>query len=111
MIGFELSVSITDDVIPNPKPTQDQFVNGKGKVNQLLLNKKGEVQGYILNNGVLLRIPPHIARQLSQMVQIDATIGYTGFEKSLKPGHVQAVGYKIVRSQTISVNGTQYMVR
>ena len=97
--------------VSKPASTQEPFVNGEGKVKQTQINKKGETVGYILENGVIIRIPPHIARQLSQIVQTGATMGYTGFQKSLNPGHVQAFDYKIIRVQTISVNGTQYMIR
>ena len=97
--------------VPNPMSAQEPFVNGEGKVKQMQINKKGDTVGYILENGIIIRIQPHIAKQLSQIVRAGVAIGYTGFEKSLKPGHVQAFNYKIVRAQTISVNGTQYMIR
>ena len=90
---------------------QEPFVNSEGKVKQLQINKKGDTVGYILENSILVRIPPRSAFQLSQMVQIGSVIGYTGVEKTLKSGHVRASDYKIIRCQTISVNGTQYMVR
>lgn len=96
---------------PRAVPQQESFITGNAKMKQIQINKRGEACGYILDNGVVLRIPPHIALQLSQMVQVGSTIGYTGIEKELKDGHVQAQNYKIVRSQTISVNGTQYIVK
>lgn len=96
---------------PRAIPHQESFVTGSAKVNQIQVNKRGEACGYMLDNQVILRIPPHIALQLSQMVQVGSSIGYTGIEKELKDGQVQAQNYKIVRSQTISVNGTQYMVK
>lgn len=96
---------------PRTLPQQESFITGNAKVKQMQINKRGEACGYILDNGVVLRIPPHIALQLSQMVQVGYMVGYTGIEKELKDGHLQAKNYKIVRSQTISVNGTQYMVK
>lgn len=96
---------------PRTVPQQESFITGNAKVKQMQINKRGEACGYILDNGVVLRIPPHIALQLSQMVQVGSMIGYTGIEKELKDGQEQAQNYKIVRSQTISVNGTKYMVK
>ncbi len=96
---------------PRAVPQQEVFITGNAKINKMQINKRGEACGYMLDNGVILRIPPHIALQLSQMVQVGSTIGYTGIEKELKDGQVQAQNYKIVRSQTLSVNGTQYMVK
>lgn len=46
-----------------------------------------------------------------QLVKAGSVIGYTGVEKTLKEGQVQVSNYKIVRCQTISVNGTQYMIK
>jgi hypothetical protein len=92
-------------------PLQEQFVNGEGRISQLQINKKGEVCGYILDGGVVLRISPRTARQLSQMVRAGSVTGYSGVEKALKPGHARAFDYQVIRCRTISVNGTQYMVK
>ena len=111
------SMSGNGQVVYDQKPTpdynyiQEPFINGSGRVAQIQINKRGDVVGYILDNNTILRIPPHIARQLSQIVQIGSVIGYSGIEKSLKAGHVRAFNYKIIRCQSISVNGTQYIVR
>lgn len=97
--------------VPHTTLPKEVFVNGSGKVSQIQINKKGDACGYILDNGVALRIPPHAILQLSEMVQVGSAIDYTGVEKELKDGQVQAQKYKIVRCQTISVNGAQYMVK
>lgn len=112
-----VSISAKGQIIYDQKPSrrtipaQEIFTTGSAKVKEMQANKKGEACGYILDNSVVLRIPPHIALQLSQMVQIGSTIGYTGIEKETKEGEAKAQNYKIIRSQTISVNGTQYMVK
>ena len=90
---------------------QESFVSGEGKVSQVQLNKSGAVHGYILDNGIVLRISPRSAWQLSQMIHVGSVIGYSGIKKALKKGHVRAYNYKQVHSQTLSVNGTQYAVR
>jgi len=111
------SISGNGQVVYDQKPTPDYnyttelFVNDKGRVEKIQINKRGDVVGYVLNNNIVLRIPPHIARQLSQLVQIGSVIEYSGIEKALKAGHVRAFNYKIIRCQSISVNGTQYLVR
>ena len=97
--------------VPHPTSAQEPFVNGEGTVKQMQINKKGDTVGYILTNDIILGLPPHTAKRLSQIIRTGTEIGYTGIEKALKPGHVRAFEYKIVRTQTISVNGTLYMVR
>ena len=110
-----VSMSGNGQTVHDQKPmrtyVQEPFVSGEGRVSQMQVNKSGAVHGYILDNGVVLRTSPRNAWQLAQMIQVGSTIGYTGIEKGLKPGHVRAQDYRIVRGQTISVGGTQYMVR
>ena len=97
--------------VPRTTPVQEPFVHGEGKISQVQINAKGDVHGYILADSIILRIPPHTAKQLSQLIRKGAETGYTGIEKALNPGHVRAFDYKIIHVQTISINGTQYMVR
>ena len=112
-----ISMSGNGQVVYDQKPTpdynytQEPFINGSGRVAQIQINKRGDVVGYIIDNNIVLRIPPHIARQLSQLVQVGSVIEYSGIEKALKKGHVRAFNYKIIRCQTILINGTQYVVR
>jgi hypothetical protein len=96
--------------VPVPAPLQGRIVNGKGKISDMQLNKRGDVCGYILDNGVVLRIPPHIAGQLSQTVRRDSEISYSGIEKTLKAGYVLAFDYTIIHCRNITVNGTQYII-
>ena len=106
--------TVTDQKPPPPHTMslqEERLVQSEGRISQVQTNKKGDVHGYILHNNIILRIPPHTARQLSQMIRTGTVIGYTGIEKALKPGHVRAFDYKIIHIQTISVNGTQYMIR
>ena len=111
------SMSGNGQVVYDQKPTpdynytQEPFINDRGRVAQIQINKRGDVVGYILDNNTILRIPPHIARQLSQLVQVGSVIEYSGIEKALKKGHVRVFNYKIIRCQTILINGTQYVVR
>ena len=90
---------------------QEPYINGEGRVTQVQLSKSGNVHGYILDNGVILRASPRSSCQLAQMIQVGSVIGYSGIEKVLKQGHVRASNNKIVHGQTISVNGNQYVVR
>ena len=88
-----------------------EIVSGTGTVLQLQLNKKGDVSGYFLDGGVILRVPPHIARQLTHLVQEKTVLEYTGIVKTLKEGEMSKGDYKIIRCQTITINGTQYLTR
>ena len=95
----------------NNARVRDPLVNGEGKVSQMQLCARNNIIGYILDNGIVLRLSIHSTQRLSQMVKVGTVIEYSGVEFTLRPGHVRAYDYKIVRCQTISIDGTQYMVR
>ena len=100
--------------IPPPRPTKapvEKSISGQGVVTQLQLNKKGDVSGFFLDNGTILRVPPHIARQLTQLIHEKTVLEYTGIVKTLKEGEMSKGDYIIIRCQTITVNGTQYLTR
>lgn len=103
--------TVYDQKSPYKTFIEEPVVNGKGRINQVQITKNGDDKGYILDNGVVLRIPPRMARQLTQMIQTGAVIGYTGIEKVLKPGHVRASENVMVHGQTISIDGVQYLIR
>ena len=87
-----------------------EIVSGTGTATKLQLNKKGDVSGYFLNDGIILRVPPHIARQLTQLVQSNTVLEYTGIVKTLKDGEMSKDNYTIIRCQTIAVNGARYLI-
>ena len=100
--------------IPPQRPTKvpiEDFVSGKGTVKSLQLNKKGDVSGYFLDENIILRVPPHIARRLTQLVQENTSLEYAGIVKTLKAGEMSKDDYKIIRCQTITINGTQYIIK
>ncbi len=94
----------------NDIPTAETYVSANGKITQLQTNREGEVIGVIVDSRTILRIPPHIARQLSNALAVNAGISYTGMQKPVNNGESVAAGYKIVRCKTITVNGQQYVV-
>ena len=100
--------------IPPTRPTKVPFadiVSGKGTAVQLQQNKKGDLAGYVLDNNILLRVPPHIARRLTQLIQEKTVLEYTGVVKTLKEGEMSKGDYTIIHCQTITVNGTQYLIK
>jgi hypothetical protein len=90
----------------------DEFRNGKGKVTVTQYNNKGEAIGIIVDNYTVLRIPKHAANQISSMVQVGkTTVEYTGMEWKLNEGEVMRDKYKLIHCHTITIDGTQYLVR
>jgi len=92
-------------------PSADNFVNGKGKVVGTQLDREGRMNGLLLDNKTVLRIPPGIAGELAGMAKDGAQVGYSGMQKTPRSGEVAANDMKIVHCNTIIINGQQFLVR
>lgn len=76
----------------HPKPKSDHYQPGEteGTVVQYLLNPRGEVDGLLLKEGAVIKFPPHLGRELTQVARPGDSVKANGhFEtpESLK-GHV-----------------------
>src|SRR6266446_7710599 len=63
-----------------------------GTVSQYLLNPRGEVDGFLLDGCTVIKFPPHLARELIQVIKPKERVranGHLEAEKLLK-GHVIA---------------------
>jgi len=89
----------------------DNFVNGNGKVVGTQIDREGRMNGLLLDNSTVLRIPPGIAGQLTGLAKDGSRIGYSGMEKMPRAGEVVVGDMKIVHCNTISINGQQFLVR
>jgi hypothetical protein len=70
-----------------PLPTELE-----GTVSQYLLNPRGEVDGLLLDSRIVIKFPPHLARELIQVIRPKERVrvnGYREADKLLK-GHVIA---------------------
>lgn len=94
-----------------PIAVSEKFINGSGTISNTQTDREGRINGFILNDNAILRIPPDVIYQLSVTAKTGATIDYTGTLKQLQTGEVAAGNYKIVHCNTIKINGQQYLVR
>lgn len=113
MVNIQGKGQTVYDVKPAAGTTSsgEQFENGKAKITELYKNKKGEVYGFCLDNNTFLKVPSSLTRRLPQLEQTGIKIEYTGTVRPLKEGEAAVNNYKIVRCQTVSLEGTQYLVR
>ncbi len=103
--------TIADTASPAATPPAETYVSGNGKITQLQTNREGVVNGLIVDGKTILRIPPHIANQLSPVAKTNASVAYTGMKKAAKNGEVSTAEYAIVHCKTITINGSQYLVQ
>lgn len=98
-----------DPPTPETAPTET-YVSGSGNISQLQTNREGEMIGLLVNGKTILRIPPHVARELGNLLQNNATISYTGMKKANNNGEASSGSYAVVHCKTITVNGQQYVI-
>ncbi len=94
-----------------PVAVQETGVSGDGKIKSLQTNQEGLVTGIFVDSKTVLRLPPHAGSQLGTSIGKGAAISYTGSQKSKVQGEVQLEDYRIIRCNTLTLNGQQYLVK
>jgi hypothetical protein len=81
----------------------DQMMSAQGRVQAVLHGKRGEVNGAILEDGTILRLPPPEAQRFATFLTPGQSINAQG------SGLVTPLG-RVIDVQTIGQAGTQYSV-
>ena len=97
---------------PPPAPTVSTLT---GKVADYQLDREGRVNGFMLttsgNTKTIVRIPAHVAFQLSTLLSKGGTVTVQGYSKIPHEGQVQLENVNILRPTVLTINGQQYLVR
>lgn len=80
--------------------------SGSGKVQQLNYDRAGAVNGFLLDNGTLVRVAPYSASNPTS-VQVGAAVSYTGLARKTTSGRtVVDLDSLTLNGQTLRVAGT-----
>lgn len=83
-----------------PTPGAPAPLAGSGKIQQLNYGRGGEINGFLLDNGVLAMVPPFGASNPSS-IKVGATVSYSGYaRRTMNEKTVVAV-------QSLTINGQQ----
>ena len=97
---------------PPPAPTVSTLT---GKVADYQLDREGRVNGFMLTTSgdtkTIVRIPAHVAFQLSTLLSKGGTVTVQGYSKIPHEGQVQLEKVNILRPTVLTINGQQYLVR
>jgi hypothetical protein len=85
-----------------PQPGQFTPCDGSGKVTQLNYNREGDVDGFLLDNGVFARIPAPASASLSSAVAVGQQLSVAGYS------HQALNGRTIVDVQSINGQALAY---
>lgn len=100
-----------DDSPRQEMPQTEKFVEQKGKISSLRMGRDGMVNGLLLDNKTLLKLPPHMIMQLGNALQPGTPIAYSGNQKNAADGEISQDNLTIVHANTLTINGQQYLLR
>lgn len=86
-------------------PSGENLVEENAKIAEIKYTKKGRIYACVLDNHVVLRFLFYAPKSLSQKLQIDLPIKYTGYEIMLREGEVIEGNYEVLRCFTITIDG------
>jgi hypothetical protein len=92
-------------------PKEPVQSSGSGKITALQKARDGKVNGFVIDGKTILRMPPHVVTEIGSLVNTGTGVSFTGVKKSLNDGEAQAGNYTVIHCQTLTINGTQYLVR
>lgn len=92
-------------------PPADETTTVRGTVQRLAQDPRGRTNALVLNDGTLLHLSPASAEQLAEKLKVGATVAATGTLRTAQPGEVAAKPVRVVRAQTITLDGVQFLVQ
>jgi len=113
MVSINMGDKTLTDTPPSmpATPAQQIIVTGNGKVTSLQTDPEGRVNGVFIDNKTVLRFPPHVSGQLGNTIAKGTAVSYSGSQKNKEQGEISLEDYKVIRCNTITVNGQQFLVR
>jgi hypothetical protein len=84
-----------------PQPGQFASYSGSGKVTQLNYNREGDVDGFLLDNGVFAKTPPPVRASLGSAVSVGSQVSISGYSHLTMNGRT-VVDVQSINGQTIA---------
>jgi hypothetical protein len=96
---------------PPTTPPTEETVTVRSSVQRLAQGPDGRTTALVLADGTVLRLPPAAAEQLAQKLKTGAAVAATGTLRTARPGEVAARPVRVVNAQTLTLDGSQFLVR
>lgn len=84
-----------------PQPGQFTAYNGAGRVTQLNYDREGDVDGFLLDNGVFAKTPPPVSASLASTVSVGSEVSISGYSHQAMNGRT-VVDVQSINGQTIA---------
>lgn len=96
---------------PHPRAKDPVQIQGNGKIKKIICNDRNDPVAYLLANDTLLKMPPHIFRQINNVAKVGTEVNYEGLERKLNTGELQEKRKIIIHARAIEINGTRYFIQ
>lgn len=87
-----------------PAPGSETAWNGSGRVAQYNYTDQGEIDGFVLDSGVLVKTPPHFSATIVGLAPLGSTVSVAGYAKQTILGKT-VVNASTVNGQTVHTYG------
>jgi hypothetical protein len=112
MVSLTAGTTVIYDVHTTKEvPFTEEFVTIESAVSDFKNNREGKMDGIFLSDNTILHLPKHSAYQLASLLKKNDHIKATGYVKKEPEGVAYAGQVRIVRAETIMVNGNSYLLR
>lgn len=92
-------------------PPTEEAATARGTVTALNKDPRGRTNGLTLSDGTILRLPPAATEQLAEKLKTGASVEATGFLRAAHPGEVAARPVRVIRAQTLTLDGVKFLVQ
>jgi hypothetical protein len=95
------TLNVAGKTLALPQPGQFTPYDGSGKVTQLNYNREGDVDGFLLDNGVFAKIPPPAGASLSSVVEVGQHVSVAGYSHQALNGRT-VVDVQLINGQALA---------
>jgi len=92
-------------------PPTEEAATVRGTVRSLSQGPNGRPDALVMSDGTILRLPPAATEQLADKLKTGATVEATGFLRAAHEGEVAARPVRVVRAQTLTLDGVKFLVQ
>ena len=104
--------TLTDTPPARPStPPTEEAATVRGTVRSLSQGPNGRPDALVMSDGTILRLPPAATEQLADKLKVGATVEATGFLRAAHEGEVAARPVRVVRAQTLTLDGVKFLVQ
>ncbi len=111
LTASKITIMETHPARPSTPPAAPTLTTVTGKIIDYKISRRGQVNGLVMTDNVIVRIPPHVAYQLTNLATKGTTVTVQGYARPLREGQVQLRPLTILRASVLTINGQQYLVR